>query len=183
MIIGLTGNKYHGKDTVADIIIKEKNYERLSFASPIKQTLNTILCLPNEYTCDPKLKETPLPMWDNKTPRQLMQELGDNFKKLYGNDIFIKNMNLRLIGRDKPVIITDVRFDDEAKIIQERGGYIIKVDSTERLGENKDSHNSEKGISADLIDYVIYNNLGKKELFSEVMKCYHRFFPLENTFP
>ena len=34
--IGLLGNKGSGKDTLADYLVKEKNFVKYSFAKPIK---------------------------------------------------------------------------------------------------------------------------------------------------
>jgi hypothetical protein len=51
-------------------------------------------------------------------------------------------------------VITDVRYDNEAKRIREAGGVVWKI---ERETGTLDSHSSEAGIESYLIDYTIIN--------------------------
>jgi hypothetical protein len=53
------------------------------------------------------------------------------------------------------IFVPDVRFDNEASLIQELGGVIVKIN---RDSEQGDGHASEAGISGRLVDYVIDNN-------------------------
>jgi len=62
-------------------------------------------------------------------------------------------------------IIPDVRYNNEAKAIKDRGGIIIKV---ERDVGITDTHASEKGISDEYIDIVIDNNGSMEDLVEEV---------------
>lgn len=168
MLIGLTGKKFHGKDTVAKIlsdilnekiIVDENNkdYTLLSFADPIKQALSIIHVIPKNYFDDPELKEKPLPQWNGMTPRSLAQWLGtDIYRDMFDTDIWLQNMRLR-IGLLKNVIVTDVRFDNEAKLIKNMGGVILKVDASNRK-ISCDVHISEQGINPSLVDVVVYNN-------------------------
>lgn len=169
MIIGLTGNKGHGKTTVGKIIKSlDKSFVEHSFATPIKLASCVLLNVPLFYFDDPEMKEKPIPGW-NITPRKLMQNLGTFCRNSIDDDIFLKVMLTKIEAVSQNIVITDVRFDNEAKLILGIGGKIVKVDASARLlldkkDFQKDLHETEAGISDDLIDYVIYNNLTETEL-------------------
>lgn len=59
-IVGLTGPKGSGKDTAADILIKNKKAKgRISFAGPLKEICSKVFEIPMETLTDPVLKEKP----------------------------------------------------------------------------------------------------------------------------
>lgn len=68
-------------------------------------------------------------------------------------------------GPYKGVVITDVRHDNEARVVREAGGVVVKLirDGAGLKGE-AGRHVSEKGVSPDLIDYKIDNNHGFSHL-------------------
>jgi uridine kinase len=73
MLIGITGHKGSGKDTVAGMmpdhcIIK-------SFSEPLKSALQTIFMFTDEQLYR-KEKEIPDPKWFGCTPRSAMQYIG-----------------------------------------------------------------------------------------------------------
>jgi hypothetical protein len=175
-IIGITGNKGHGKDTVADILYRNNpKFKKLSFAGHLKKASSILLNEPLNYFYDEKLKESVMPRW-GFTPRWFLQKLGTDFlRNKIEKDIFIKNMKYNLEKTNEPVVVTDIRFDNEAKIILDKGGIIVKVDSSERLGKCDDKHETEDGIDSSLIDIVVYNNLDYEKLESEVIRLIKQF--------
>lgn len=60
MIIGLTGLKNSGKDTVGAYLVKEHKFERRSFADPLKKSLCALLDIP--FWDEPKFKNDPTVM-------------------------------------------------------------------------------------------------------------------------
>jgi hypothetical protein len=80
--------------------------------------------------------------------RKLIQCVGtDIMRNNFGENIFIQNIFRKLIKSDDTLnIITDVRFDNEAKAIKYLGGIIIHVHNNDN-NYNVDDHISEKGIS------------------------------------
>lgn len=164
-IIGLTGKKFHGKDTAANIIKTQNNkVVLLSFAEPIKKALSIIHVVPMSCFNDPLQKEKKLPLWD-KTPRQLAQWLGsDVYRKQFDEDVWLKNMEMRInkkhVGKD--IVITDIRYDNEALLVHKLGGTVWKIDASERI-KNNDNHETEKGISPELVDLTLYNNTTEED--------------------
>jgi len=83
------------------------------------------------------------------TAREIMQDYGA-FYRTIDNEFWIKN--LFKVAEDKEytnVIITDVRYTNEADYIIDHGGYVIRVNR-----ENKDTvHNEEHPSEIELDDY------------------------------
>lgn len=85
---------------------------------------------------------------------------GDNF--IYKTDPFYPNW-----------IITDVRFLNEAQVIKDKGGFLIKIDRP--FLNSLDSHSSESSIdkiSDDMFDYYLYNDKGLSELYFKIEEMF-----------
>lgn len=65
-------------------------------------------------------------------------------------------------------VITDVRFENEALRIKQHGGEIWEI--VRPVAASGDSHPSESGLSADLVDHTI-NNDGTLDDFAEQIKA------------
>lgn len=137
-MIGITGLARSGKDTLAinlkEIIEKNLKCEVrfYSFASAIKGQLEDFL--KQHYDISPFTEDT-----EKKTiTRPIMVAHGEQMKKHFGKDVWLKEV-VKQIEQDKTYkknifpIITDVRFDFEAKKLQEKGGSIIHIS---RLGNS-----------------------------------------------
>lgn len=164
IIIGLTGPAGSGKDTVAFFL---NGFQRYSLAYPIKAGLCAMFDLSMNDLNDRDKKEVVIPHI-GKSPRELMQTLGTEWGRQHvGPDIWVKLM-LRRWGeiRSQPapvnMVVTDVRFDNEATAIIEAGGTIWGVvrDASQPVAR----HASENGVSAALIKGVIVNNGSMSDL-------------------
>jgi hypothetical protein len=60
-IIGLSGRKSSGKDTVAGFFVESERFTKLSLATPLKQMLSKVFDIEMKYFEDEKLKEQELP--------------------------------------------------------------------------------------------------------------------------
>lgn len=154
MIVGLSGRKQHGKDTIANILQKKvPNIKRLSFATPLKEAVRHMFGF-TESQMYGEEKDS-LDSRYGVSPRHVLQQLGTNWvrnrllldgivKHLPHNDspsLWISRMADNLCAADSHVVITDVRFRDEAELILNKGGHIWGV---QRGGlEHKDCHASE----------------------------------------
>ena len=152
MIIGLTGAKGCGKSSVARIINRLHDFEHISFATPIKDMLR-VLGLGDAELNDPTIKEIPLDEY-GKTPREMMQSLGTEWgRMLISGGVWISALRKQLKPQ-KNYVIDDVRFENEARFVRERGA-VIHVERNRLI--NNDTHISEAGIDDDLIDATIKN--------------------------
>jgi hypothetical protein len=60
MIICISGWKHSGKDSSAEILIKEKGFERLAFADALKDKVSEDYSIPRHFLDSQVLKESPL---------------------------------------------------------------------------------------------------------------------------
>lgn len=142
MIIGITGKKGSGKDTVADFIVKNfPTAVKIAFADELKHMLL------NNGICDYES------LWGRKThfSRKIMQFLGTEvvrkIKPNYWIEVMEEKINFLYSEVPKSIIvIPDVRFLNEAKFVKAHNGYIIRVN---RKIDIVDNHASE--IEQDVI--------------------------------
>jgi hypothetical protein len=169
-LIGLTGPAGAGKDTVAAFLVRDYDFVTMSFASPIKDALVSMFGLDRDAFTG-TAKEAPID-WIGKSPRQLMQTLGTEWgRHLVREDLWLRHAQRRLqyyqqiSGR---VVITDVRFENEAAWLRSRGGRVWHIARTDRAGVNP--HTSEAGVqfNAEAGDDLIDNNHGLEQLADEI---------------
>jgi hypothetical protein len=117
MIIGLTGYARVGKDTVANILVKDFGFTRIAFADPIRDLLFEMNPLVNGVRVQDMVKEV----------RRLLQNLGVGARNLFGPTFWVDQAMRKIYDPDKNFVITDVRFINEADWLRVNGGYIWRV--------------------------------------------------------
>jgi len=156
-IIGISGKKRSGKDTVA-ALIKERFPRSViyHFAGPLKKEVSRAI----GYSLDHLEKNKP-------SFRTLLQGWGDYRKNLYGEDFYVKLADEALIQLNmfEIVIIPDLRFKCEFNWINRMHGITIRVN---RLGTSEDTHRSEIELDNETFDYVIENNGTLSQLLESV---------------
>lgn len=186
MIIGLAGYAGAGKDTVGDVLISKHGYSRIAFADKIRSFL---------YDINPIIKwvaNEPIYLqklvndggWDtakqNSEVRRLLQDLGVSGRNLFGEDIWIwealgwavyaesnKNNDDGVEGSvNQNIVVTDVRFENEAKFIKEFGGQVWQVvrDGVKPIND----HISEVDLIGYDFDKVIYNNGSREDIEAQI---------------
>lgn len=136
LLIGLTGLAGTGKDTVADRLCAEHGFERHAFAEPIRDMLTAMLAGANidyAHLFERDLKERPVPHL-GISGRRLMQTLGTEWGRALDPDLWVRlaAITLGLHGacsapiHDR-IVITDVRFPNEAAWIEGLGGRVVRV--------------------------------------------------------
>ena len=144
MIIGTMGFIGSGKDTVANILVKDHGFTKIAFATPLKDTLCAIFHWDREllegYTSDSRAWRNEVDTWwsdkleiPNFTPRMAMQLLGtDILRKKFNDRIWTLSLEKYLnenTGNNEHVVITDVRFFNEIQLVLKQGGKTLIVDS------------------------------------------------------
>lgn len=155
-LIGLGYRARAGKNTVADILETNFDYDQLSFAFTLRHMVSTLLDT-NTYDEDFKTE-----VWINgKTGRQVLLEMGTFCRSAFGPDVFVQALKAQLTrcGMWEPqskvrAVITDVRFPNEAKFIKDHGGILIEV---RRPGLPEDNDPTETGGAAIKWDHTIVN--------------------------
>lgn len=157
LIIGLHGKAGSGKDAIANAIcLANSNYERFAFADPIRQACNVMFGWSTDKLKDFEFKESVDPVF-NVTPREVMQLLGTEFGRSINPDLWVLILTNKIKDLHD-VVITDVRFENEAEAIRELGGVIIHVvTTTPEATTSHSSHVSERGIERHYQDLIFYN--------------------------
>lgn len=161
MIIGLTGRAFSGKDTVGRYLAIAHNFACIAFADPIRDALTAALYL-DPRVFRPEHKEQVID-WIGQSPRQLMQTLGTEWgrnlvKPSLWVDITERRIRESLRAGDTDIVITDVRFPGEAKMIWSLGGVIWRIDRPGAATTERADHPSEHALDGYEVDYRLLND-------------------------
>jgi dephospho-CoA kinase len=175
-LIGICGKKRHGKDTVGDYLVKEYGFIKISFSDKLKEICKILFNFSDEQLYG-SLKETEDPYW-KVTPRNVLQFVGtDLFRNQLSKiiphikkDFWVECVKHFLLqNKHKRIVICDVRFINEANMIKDLGGKLIKI--TRNL-ISQDDHASEQEVDLIKTDYNIKNNETITELYREIDKLF-----------
>jgi hypothetical protein len=156
-LIGITGPAGVGKDTAGLYLQTKHTFVRYAIAATLKQGL-AAMGMPEPENRE--LKERPIHGFEF-TWRQAAQTLGTEWGRALDPDIWLKlcmqKVDTSLIFNSK-VVVTDVRFENEADAIRQRGGVILHLRGrAAELGANA-THESEKLLQVKNLDACIYND-------------------------
>lgn len=161
ILIGLTGRAHSGKDTATCMIeaiclTAGINQQTFAFATPMRAALRA-LGVPQRYIEQPELKNELIPEL-GASYRQLMQELGDMGRKVLP-DFWVRYVARSISNLPDGVgliVITDVRYPNEAEWIRANGGVIVQLNR--KAAPEVRSHSSEQHFAELQAEYVIDNN-------------------------
>lgn len=160
-LIGISGAAGAGKDTIGDILVNDYGHKRVSFAKPMKAAIETIFEV-GPWIWERDVKEKPLLELHGFSPRFLAQTIGTEWGRgCLGDDFWVNlamNKAHRIIENGDRVVITDVRFNNEAKAIQDYGGSVVGVIRPGLDSHSVRNHISEAGLDADLVTAVLLND-------------------------
>lgn len=161
LLIGLSGLARVGKDTAAQHLVNQHGFQSYAFMDPLRDGLMHILNLePSDF--EGEQKEQVLP-WLGRSPRYLMQTLGTE----WGRDtvhpelwLLLAVQNLDLLARThdtaRGFVVSDLRFENEAEFIRQRGGVVIHI---QRIAAGAVApHRSEGGIWGAQGDWFLPND-------------------------
>lgn len=138
-IISVSGFIGSGKDSVADYLISEHGFKRVSFASSLKDAVAAIFSWDRAMLdgLTPESREWRDhidPWWAKRlkikalTPRWVLQQWGTEVCRLHFHmDIWVASLENQLRSRTDDIVITDSRFKNELKSIKSIQGTTVRV--------------------------------------------------------
>lgn len=167
--IGLIGYAGSGKDTVADHLVRH-GFARVAFASPVRDVLLSINPLVTRDGL--RLRDVvEAHGWDTAKRqfpevRELLQGLGAGVRDSLGESVWVEHALRRLDALPGPVVVTDVRYRNEALALRSRNFLLAWV---QRPGVGPaNAHPSETDIPTELADVVLTNDGSIPELHAAV---------------
>lgn len=183
MIIGLAGRAGSGKDTIADFLISDGIVSRKQpFAKALKDCCGLFFGIPRYDLYHAKNNKTNITVTseivelipsldmrigDTLSVREVLQYFGTNIMRKFYSNIWI-DATMNTIDSMDNIVISDVRFPNEAESIKKNNGIIIRLTRNPYNME----HESETIMdNYDDYDYVVDNmNQTPRETFMEVKK-------------
>ena len=139
MIIGICGLIGSGKGTVADFLVEQKGFTKISFADRLKDGVASVFGWNREMlegnTDESRAwREKVDPYWSTETghpitPRLVLQLFGtDCMRNGFYDGIWVSLVKKQLLENpDSNFVIPDVRFENEAEMIRSIGGKLWRV--------------------------------------------------------
>ncbi|WP_144721191.1 hypothetical protein [Cellulosimicrobium sp. TH-20] len=186
-LIGMSGRKQSGKNTFAAHLVREYDYVEVAFADALRDMALAIDPIVRaRFVLDPhdpdrlgRVEKIRLSAavkdlgWDRAKElvpevRLFLQRLGtDGVRRIIGEDIWVDTLSERISkllwdGRD--VVVTDVRFPNEARLIKRLSGFLVRV---ERPGLPHDEHPHVSEVALDDFadfDFVVQNDRAIEDL-------------------
>lgn len=186
-IIGLAGTQGVGKDTVADILCEHHGFQRLAFADAVREMALAI----DPLVIGPDGRSVRLSWvialagWnmakrDIPEVRRLLQAIGtDAVRNILGKDSWVAHMDNKLAeleGVASRIVLTDIRFENEASLVKEWGGIVVRVVRDNVAGVAFSDHESEAGVESIHPYFTLENNGTPGELRDNVAVMCSTFF-------
>jgi hypothetical protein len=186
-IVGLIGKKRSGKDTFAARLISDHGFERLAFADALRYSALAadplIVVEPDEVG---PLRDAGFPVgasrlaaegkpvrlsliveavgWEAakavREVRRTLQDFGQGVRLHVDLDVWLRPVIERAKAAPFPVVVTDVRYRNEADAIQAAGGFLVRITRPAPEPSAADAlaqHSSEVDLDGRATDYRIDN--------------------------
>lgn len=175
LIVGLGCTAQVGKDTAAEYLEKKfyGKVKRVAFADKLKQIAMDLFGLSWEQCYgSQEIKESVDPRY-NLTPREILQGIGEKMREIHPS-IWVDTVfnvtipQLEAQGFDC-VIISDVRYPNEADRVHAAGGVVVKVlrpGSGVTVGASHSSETSMRDYKD--FDFIIENNGNLPDYFHKL---------------
>ncbi len=140
-LIGIMGLKNSGKDSVAKKIIYAEGgaWKKVAFADALKDAVAALFgwnrqLLEGDTPEGREWREKVDSYWERElgikdfSPRKALQMIGTNVMRNHFDEAFwIKALKRKILDSTNRIIVTDVRFPNEANMIKSMGGNIVQV--------------------------------------------------------
>lgn len=132
MIIGLAGKIGSGKDALAEEIVRQDTrYVQTSMAHMLKHIAGELTGVPAELFSNREFKHESLgERWGNLSARQFLIDLGVALRNHLHADVWVNALATHCMEKypNNSIVISDVRFANEAQWIRDNGGVVVNVE-------------------------------------------------------
>lgn len=160
MLIGLTGKAQSGKDTTGLYLCQKYGYQRLALADKVKDIARSTFG------------------WDgnkDEKGRRLLQLIGTEVGRAYNPGIWVKHLsehvsNFRMYHNAYNIVVTDVRFQNEADFIKKSNGVVWRLTGRGGLSNTGGTHPSEVEQDSIQVDATLDNSGDFNHLYAQIDK-------------
>lgn len=165
LVIGVTGLARHGKGEVAKVLVEDYGYTETQFSGQLKAMALKLNPIVTEYSFPKRphrlVSFVNLYGWDeakaNPEVRRILQVLGTEcVRDMIGQNSWVNALDIAWDGV-QPIVISDVRFPNEANYVCTQG-KLIRVERPGFENGVDPQHPSEKMVQTLLTDHIITNN-------------------------
>lgn len=174
LIVGLSGYSRSGKNSAAEALV-QYGWKQAAFADKLREFLLAVdPVIPGAYGAgllrlSVLIKDVGWEYAKDHYPevRALLQRTGTEAgRKLLGSDVWV-NALLAEFSDVPALVVTDVRFPNEAQAVADRGGVLIRV-RRPGVGPAKDKvgrvHESEVALDGWAFDHTLINDGSVRDL-------------------
>lgn len=199
MLIGLHGRKQAGKDTVfaraSHLMDDVVRVERASFADKLYASAAASLGVPvsalQAWKTNPEFRVLVAgpnqdsavrvgQVYASQTIREYLQGYGtEAHRQVFGDSFWVDQVGLE-DHEGRIVLVTDVRFANEAEVVRDAGGFVVNVVGPPEVEAAGDGHASEVPLPPRLIDFQIDNDVrddGFQKLDAQVAQLLRALLP------
>lgn len=157
-IIAITGKRGAGKDSAAQGLYG-LDYVHMSFADPLREIVQIAYGITLEEMLDPVLKEQPVPYYPYLSPRDILTKIGtQGFRDLIDDQTWVQCF-LRRASKLERVVVSDLRFLNEERILRTVDATIIRVVNPNRVDTDEVSqHRSETEMDQIVPHFTLIND-------------------------
>jgi hypothetical protein len=172
-LIGLNGAIGSGKSEAARFLSDKYGYKEITFKAEFVRRIFLSLGICDRHPdheiylnlfYDQELKDKSNELLGGLTPREVKLSFSGWVRSI-DPDAFVKPTELKIKTYSKlktqsllDIVVSDVRFDNEAQLIKRNGGVIWKIERQNNPFKIKSSHESEKDLDKKYIDLTIHND-------------------------
>lgn len=176
LLIGLTGRAGSGKSTAAAFLEDEYGFAHIAFADPIVDMIGALFNtagIDGAWMAERALKEQPTTL--GFSYRHLAQTLGTEWgRNTVAPDFWLRVATLRvreLLRTGDNVVISDVRFPNEADWLLAQGGVLVRLQRDDAAAVRP--HESEAHADALAVDATVLNNGSQIALYDQIDVLMH----------